>query len=83
MGLADLKARIERLQELAAGLGKEVALWKGNDGLLLFVERKRYLAGIQDALAWTEEARVVRARMVRRLEGWPATLNEPRQVARR
>jgi hypothetical protein len=68
MGLADLKARVKRLEELAEGLGREVALWKGNDGLLLFAERKRYLAGIQDALAGAEEARVVLARVVKRLE---------------
>jgi hypothetical protein len=65
MGSADLKATVKRLQELAEGLGREVALWKGNDGLLLFAERKRYLAGILDALAGAENARVVRARMVR------------------
>jgi hypothetical protein len=43
--------------------------WKGDDGLLLFRERKAYLGAVQDALAGVEEARVVLARVVRRIEG--------------
>jgi hypothetical protein len=40
MGLADLKARIGRLDKLARGFSLEVGRWKGDDGLLLFRERK-------------------------------------------
>jgi hypothetical protein len=69
MGLADLKAKIERLDRLARGLAKEVTLWRGCNDPLLFGERKAYLAGIQDALAGAEAARVVMAKVVRRLEG--------------
>jgi hypothetical protein len=38
--LRDLKARIERLDRLAQGLAREVALQKGAEDVLLFRERK-------------------------------------------
>jgi hypothetical protein len=69
MGLADLKARIERLDKLARGFSAEVGRWKGDDGLLLFRERKAYLAAVQNAIAGTDEARVVLEKVVRRIEG--------------
>jgi hypothetical protein len=69
MGLADLKARIERLDKLARGFALEVGRWKGDDGLLLFRERKAYLGAVQDALAGVEAARVVLVGAVRRIEG--------------
>jgi hypothetical protein len=68
MNLADLGARIGRLDELARGLAKEVALWKNGNDPLLYVERKTYLGAIQDALAGVECARVVLARALQRLE---------------
>ena len=49
--VADLKARIERLEKLAQGFSVEEGRWKGDDGLLLFRERKAYLGAVQDALA--------------------------------
>jgi hypothetical protein len=68
MNLADLTARVHRLDVLMRGLAKEVALWKGGNDPLLYGERKAYLKGIQDALAGVEAARVVLARARRRLE---------------
>ena len=47
--LADVKARIERLDQLARGLAKEVGLQRGAEDVLLFRERRQYLRGIQDA----------------------------------
>ena len=67
--LADLKARIARLDRLARGLGKEVVLQRGADDVLLYREKKQYLAGVQDALAGADAARVVLEGAVRRLEG--------------
>jgi len=67
MNLADLKVRVRRLEELARGLAKEVSLWKGCNDPLLYLERKAYLGGIQDALAGTEAARVILAKVVQRL----------------
>jgi hypothetical protein len=67
--VADLKGRIARLDRLARGMAKEVTLWKGGNDPLLFAERRMYLRAIQDALAGAEEARVVLARVVKRLEG--------------
>jgi hypothetical protein len=68
MGLADLKARIERLDKLARGFSLEVGRWKGANDPLLYRERKAYLGAVQDALAGVEAARVVLAGVVRRLE---------------
>jgi hypothetical protein len=63
----DLEGRIARLDRLARGPAKEVALWKGGNDPLLFAERRKYLKAIQDALAGAEEARVVLAWVVKRL----------------
>jgi hypothetical protein len=69
MQLTDLRRRVERLDELADGLAREVALWGGGDDLLLSRERKAYLGAVQQALAGAELARRVLANAVRRLEG--------------
>jgi hypothetical protein len=66
--LAELRARIKRLGVLRCGLAKEVALWKECDDPLLYLERKEYLEGIQDALAGVERARVALARARQRIE---------------
>jgi hypothetical protein len=68
MNLADLGARVRRLDELARGLAKEVALWKAGNDPLLYLERRVYLGAIQDALAGVEAARVVLAKARQRLE---------------
>jgi hypothetical protein len=65
--LADIQGRIGRLEGLARGFAREVALQR-DDELLLFRERKQYLAAVQDALAGAEAARVVLAGVVKRLE---------------
>jgi hypothetical protein len=67
--LKDVKARIERLDRLARGLAREVALEKGAEDVLLFRERKQSLRAVQDALAGAEAARVVLARVAKRIEG--------------
>jgi hypothetical protein len=67
IGVTDVVARVRRLEELARGLSREVALWKGANDPLLYLERRAYLNAIQDALAGLEEARVVLARAVQRI----------------
>jgi hypothetical protein len=47
--LADIMARIERLERLALGLGREAVLQRGAVDVLLYREKKHYLAGIRDA----------------------------------
>lgn len=59
--------RTSRLDRLARGLAKEVGLWRAANDPLLYRERKAYLAGIRDALAGAEKARVVLAGVVRRI----------------
>jgi hypothetical protein len=66
--LADVIARIGRLDELTRGLAREVLLWRDANDPLLYLERKAYLKAIQDALAGVESARVVLARARRRIE---------------
>jgi hypothetical protein len=68
MNLADLTARVHRLDVLMRGLARELALWKKGNDPLLYAERRAYLKAIQDALAGVEEARVVLARANQRLE---------------
>jgi hypothetical protein len=68
IGVTDVVARVHRLENLARGLSREVALWKAGTDPLLYLERKSYLNAIQDALAGLEEARVVLARAVQRIE---------------
>jgi hypothetical protein len=65
--VADLEARVRRLDELTRGLAKEVVLWKECDDPLLYLERRAYLDAIQDALAGVESARVVLARARQRI----------------
>jgi hypothetical protein len=67
--LADIKARVERLERLALGLAREAAPQPGAVDLLLYRERKQYLAAVRDAQAGVEAARVVLARAVRRMGG--------------
>jgi hypothetical protein len=67
MILADLTARIRRLDQLSRGLAKEVTLWKECDDPLLYGERKAYLGAVQDALAGVEAARVVLVKVGQRL----------------
>jgi hypothetical protein len=64
----DMMARVRRLDQLARGLAKEVALWRKGDDPLLYLERKAYLGAIQDALAGAEAARVILAKVCHRLE---------------
>ncbi len=68
MNLADLTARVRRLDELARGLAKEVTLWKECNNPLLFLERKAYVNALLDALTGMEAARVVLAKVRQRLE---------------
>jgi hypothetical protein len=66
-GPEDVAARVRRLEDLARGLAKEVALWREGNDPLLYLERKSYLNAIQDALAGVEAARVVMARATQRM----------------
>jgi hypothetical protein len=65
---ADIRARITRLEQLIGGLAREVTLQKRDDGRLLFRERKQYLHAIQNARVGADEARVVLAGVVKRME---------------
>ncbi|MGL4553908.1 MAG: hypothetical protein ACRC33_22340 [Gemmataceae bacterium] len=65
--IADIDGRLTRLEQLTRGLAKEVVLWREGSDPLLYLERKAYLNGVQDALAGLESARVALARASRRL----------------
>jgi hypothetical protein len=66
---AAIQTRLERLDELARGLAKEVAILRKADDPLLYLERRAYLNGIQDAIAGVEAARVLLAKVCQRLGG--------------
>ncbi len=55
--LPQIKTRIVRLREVALALCREVNRWKGQDGPLTPVERRRYLNGMQKAVAGLDDAR--------------------------
>jgi hypothetical protein len=69
MNLADLSARIERLDQLSRGLAKEAILIREGNDPLLYLERKAYLGAILDALSGVEAARVTLAKARRRSLG--------------
>jgi hypothetical protein len=64
---ADIMGRIARLDRLDRGLAREVALQRGAEDVLLFRERRQYLAAVPDALAGAAAARVVPERVVKRM----------------
>lgn len=68
MTIADVTLRVRRLDDLARGLAKEVTLWKSCNDPLLYVERKTYLKGVQEALSGLESARTMLVRVRQRLE---------------
>ena len=48
--LTQIKARIVRLHELTVNLGKEVVAQRDAEGLLLPLERRQYLDGLQSGV---------------------------------
>jgi hypothetical protein len=66
--LPQIKARIDRLRELARGLGQEATAQKDGDRLLLPLERHHYFVCMTNALSELEKARVVLMNVVKRLE---------------
>ncbi len=69
MTLEQIAARVDRLDELARGLGKELVQMRRAADPLLYVERRSCLDDLQRVLSGVEEARVVLARARQRLEG--------------
>jgi hypothetical protein len=66
--LYHIKSRIDRLRELARGLGQEAAAQQDADDLLAPLERRNYVMYLMNALAEMEQARVVLMNVVKRLE---------------
>jgi predicted site-specific integrase-resolvase len=64
----DLSRRVERLETLAKGLAKEVHQVREAAGPLLYLERRKYLCALQDALFGVESARVVLTQALARLK---------------
>jgi hypothetical protein len=61
-----MRSCVNRLRDLAQGMGKDVTLWKAQEGPLLPVERKKYLEAAYDVIAGTDEAaRVLKAALGR------------------
>ena len=64
----DLNRRVARLEALAKGLAKEVHQVREAEGPLLYLERRKYLCAIQDALFGVESARVVLVQVLARMK---------------
>jgi hypothetical protein len=79
-----MQSRLRRLEELAGGLGKEVALWRANGAPLLALERRAYLNGVQDAIAGVDQAHAVLGRVLRRIaeDARAAECTHPAQYSR-
>jgi len=58
MTLTDFRSRIRQLEQLVAGLSKELNLWKDYDGPILYVDRLEYTRGIDQAIHGLETARL-------------------------
>jgi hypothetical protein len=71
MNLTDLRSRIRRLEELAAGLSKELALWKDSNAPVFYVDRLEYLEGIDQAIHGLETARLAMVKVCQRIEESP------------
>jgi len=68
MNLAAIRARVERLRQLAQGLGKEAALWKAQEGPLMPQELRSYLGAVYDVIAGADAAATVLEAALVRLE---------------
>ncbi len=66
--LPQIKARIVRLREVTLALCNEVKRWRVQDGPLTPLERRRYLNGMQKAVAGLDDARHALAAAAERLE---------------
>jgi hypothetical protein len=73
--LSHIKARVVRLRELTVNLAKEVDAQRRAEGPLSPQERRQYLDGLQSGLAGLDDARVVLAGAVKRLEAAAAERN--------
>ena len=69
--LPQIQARIDRLRELTVTLGKEVVAQRRTEGLLLPLERRRYLDGLQDGLASLDAVRALEGAVKRVQTGPP------------
>jgi hypothetical protein len=70
MNLADIAARVKRLDQLSRGLAKEEVMVRHTHDTLLYRERQDYLMAIREAVSGVEAARVTLAKARQRLEGW-------------
>jgi hypothetical protein len=68
MNPEDLRARVNRLAKLVAGLGQEESLWRKCSVPALAVERQEYMDAIYGALRSLETARMVLVKITQRLE---------------
>jgi hypothetical protein len=68
MTAADLTARIRRLEKLVMSLMVEQHLVRKAEDPLLYAERREYLRAVNVATTALDEAKVVLARVLQRLE---------------
>jgi hypothetical protein len=68
MNLADITARVTRLERLSIGLAKEIYIWQQCNDPLLYVERREFLNAMRDVHSGIESARVALVKAKQRLQ---------------
>jgi len=63
----DVRRRMARLDELVRGLAKERTIIRAADDPLLYLERRKYLCALDDALHGIDTARITLAKALVRL----------------
>jgi hypothetical protein len=65
--IADLSARVRRLDQLSRGLARELTIIRTADDPMLYLERRAYLMAMHNTLKAIEDARVTLAKACQRL----------------
>jgi hypothetical protein len=68
MNAADIKARVQRLDQLSRGLAREISTINKADDPMLYLERRAYLDALLATVRGVETARVTLAKARQRLD---------------
>ena len=63
----EIEQRVDRLEQLVVGMGRELALWRGKATPLLDGERREYLNRVTDVIKGLDDARVALLRSLERM----------------
>lgn len=72
LGVDAVGRRVARLEDLSAGLGKEIQAWERGEDPLLYLERRALLIGLRALRSGAESARLALNKALIRLKAPPA-----------